>query len=258
MALTLLFTLLLFSIVQTKIIHYSSLCYFPITFLAASYVFDKLESKSSLKTSARSVLFGLILFGFIFIFTGWVLNHPELILNNFKTDAFTRDSLNQNSTPSLLYYIPGVYLLASAILLHYNYRKEQSKLLLAGVSLTMAIGIITLVPMVKRIEMYSQGGHVALCKSVRREHKNALIHPVGFKSFVPLFYGLQNGTIMKNDKEAMDEFNLVNKKKLNRTVFFTSKAYKKMEILALYPNLIFVDEKGGFCLYQKKEQVLIK
>ncbi len=258
MALTLMFTLLLFSIVQTKIIHYSSLCYFPITFLAASYVFDKLESKSSLKTSARSVLFGVILFGFIFIFTGWVLNHPELILNNFKTDAFTRDSLNQNSTPSLLYYIPGVYLLTSSILLRYNYRKEQSKLLLAGVCLTMAIGIITLVPLVKRIEMYSQGGHVALCESVRREHKNALIHPVGFKSFVPLFYGVQNGTIMKNNKEAMDEFNLVNSKNLNRTVFFTSKSYKKKEILALYPNLICVDEKGGFCLYQKKEQVLIK
>ena len=119
----------------------------------------------------------------------------------------------------------------------------------------MAIGIITLVPLVKRIEMYSQGGHVALCESVRGEHKNALIHPVGFKSFVPLFYGVQNGTIMKNDKEAMDEFNLVNTKKLNRTVFFTSKAYKKKEILALYPNLICVDEKGGFCLYQKKEQV---
>ena len=258
MALTLLFTLLLFSIVQTKIIHYSSLCYFPITFLAALHVCEKIESKSSLNTSARSLLFGLVFFGLTFILTGWVLNHPELILNNFKTDSFTKDSLSQNLTPSLLYYLPGVFLLVSVLILQYYHRKEQGKLVLAGVGLTMAVGILTLVPLVKRIEIYSQGGHVALCELVHEQHKNALIHPVGFKSFVPLFYGVQNGTIMKSNREAMDEFNLVNTKKLNRPVFFTSKAYKKMEILALYPNLICVNEKGGFCLYQKKGQVLIK
>ena len=144
------------------------------------------------------------------------------------------------------------------LILQYYQRKEQGKLVLAGVGLTMAVGILTLVPLVKRIEIYSQGGHVALCELVHEQHKNALIHPVGFKSFVPLFYGVQNGTIMKSNREAMDEFNLVNTKKLNRPVFFTSKAYKKMEILALYPNLICVNEKGGFCLYQKKGQVLIK
>lgn len=258
MALTLLFTLLLFSIVQTKIIHYSSLCYFPITFLAALHICEKIESKSSLNTSARSLLFGLVFFGLTFILTGWVLNHPELILNNFKTDSFTKDSLSQNLTPSLLYYLPGVFLLVSVLILQYYQRKEQGKLVLAGVGLTMAVGILTLVPLVKRIEIYSQGGHVALCELVHEQHKNALIHPVGFKSFVPLFYGVQNGTIMKSNREAMDEFNLVNTKKLNRPVFFTSKAYKKMEILALYPNLICVNEKGGFCLYQKKGQVLIK
>ena len=258
MALTLLFTLLLFSIVQTKIIHYSSLCYFPITFLAALHICEKIESKSSLNTSARSLLFGLVFFGLTFILTGWVLNHPELILNNFKTDSFTKDSLSQNLTPSMLYYLPGVFLLMSVLILQYYQRKEQGKLVLAGVGLTMAVGILTLVPLVKRIEIYSQGGHVALCELVHEQHKNALIHPVGFKSFVPLFYGVQNGTIMKSNREAMDEFNLVNTKKLNRPVFFTSKAYKKMEILALYPNLICVNEKGGFCLYQKKGQVLIK
>lgn len=254
MALTLVFTLLLFSIVQTKIIHYSSLCYFPITFLAALYICEKIESKSSLITSARSLLFGLFFYGLTFILIGWVLNHPELLLNNFKTNSFTKDSLSQNLNPSLLYYLPGVFLLVSVLILLYYQRKEQGKLVLAGVGITMAVGILTLVPLVKRIEIYSQGGHVVLCELVHEKHKNALIHPLGFKSFVPLFYGEQNGTIMKSNREVMDEFNLVNTKKLNRPVFFTSKAYKKMEILALYPNLICVNEKGGFCLYQKKDK----
>ena len=82
----------------------------------------------------------------------------------------------------------------------------------------------------QRIENYSQRGHVALCESARRQHNNVLIHPIGFKSFVPLFYGLQSGTIMKNELEAMDEFNLVNSRGLNKPVLFTSKAYKKKEI----------------------------
>ena len=45
--------------------------------------------------------------------------------------------------------------------------------------------------------------------------------------------------------KRMDEFNLVNSKGLNRLVFFTSKAYKKKEILQLYPNLTCIEEQGG-------------
>ena len=242
---------------QTKIIHYSSLCYFPITFIAASYVFDKLENKLSLKASARMILIGLIVLGVMFTLTAWLLNHPEYILNNFKTDSFTRDSLSQNLAPSLLFYLPGVVAFSAALLLYFNFLKEQNTWVLLGGSLTIAIGILTLIPVVQRIEHYSQRGHVALCKSIQKQN-NALIHPIGFKSFVPLFYGLQSGTIMKNDLEAMDEFNLVNSKGLNRLVFFTSKAYKKKEILQLYPNLTCIEEQGGFCLYCKKDQKLLK
>lgn len=258
MALTLIFTLLLFSVVQTKIIHYSSLCYFPITFLAASYIFDKLENKTSLKTDARNTLVGLIVLGIIFTLAGWVLNHPEFILNNFKTDLFTKDTLRQQLSESSLFYLPGGFMLSSCILIYVNYRKKSYNMTLLAGSLTIAIGILTLIPLVQRIEIYSQGGHVSLCESAQRQQNNALIHPIGFKSFVPLFYGLQTGTIMKNDREAMDEFNLVNTNGLNKPVFFTSKSYKKKEILKLYPILTCIDERGGFCLYCKKGEVLFK
>ncbi len=258
MMLTLLFTLLLFSVVQTKIIHYSSLCYFPITFLAASRIFDQLENKSSLKISARSVLIGLLFLGIIFTLIGFVLNQPEVILNNLNSDAFTKDTLSQKLAPSLLYYLPGTFVLLAMILLHFNYRKDKLKMVLVGGSMTIAVSILTLIPLVQRIEDYSQGGHVALCRSVQMKYKNVLIHPVGFKSFVPLFYGRQKGTIMKNEREAMDEFNLVNTTGLNRPIFFTSKAYKKSQILKLYPNLECIDQEGGFCLYSKKDQVLLK
>lgn len=258
MALTLLFTLLLFSIVQTKIIHYSSLCYFPITFLAALHICEKIENKSSLKASAKTILIGLFVLGVIFTLVGWALNHPEFILKNFKTDSFTRDSLGQDLSNSLLFYLPGIFVLLAVLLLYFNYLKEQCALVLLGGSLTVAVGILTLIPLVQRIENYSQRGHVALCESARRQHYNVLIHPIGFKSFVPLFYGLQSGTIMKNELEAMDEFNLVNSRGLNKPVLFTSKAYKKKEILALYPKLICIEEQGGFCLYGKKDNVLLK
>ncbi|MCK7559286.1 glycosyltransferase family 39 protein [Chitinophaga sedimenti] len=41
--------LLLFSIVTTKIVHYSSLCYFPLSFLAALFVYRLAEGKLSLR-----------------------------------------------------------------------------------------------------------------------------------------------------------------------------------------------------------------
>ena len=50
--------------------------------------FDKLENKSSLKASAKTVLIGLFVLGVIFTLVGWALNHPEFILKNFKMDLY--------------------------------------------------------------------------------------------------------------------------------------------------------------------------
>jgi len=56
--------LILFSMVQSKIVHYSSLCYFPLTYLAALYlknVFQNLPAdKEGEKKLDKGIVFGLL------------------------------------------------------------------------------------------------------------------------------------------------------------------------------------------------------
>ncbi|MCU0423024.1 MAG: hypothetical protein MUC81_09460, partial [Bacteroidia bacterium] len=60
--------MILFSIVKTKIVHYSSLCYVPLTFLAAYYVHDVLKRGIKLplfKPLLVLLIGGLISFAFM-------------------------------------------------------------------------------------------------------------------------------------------------------------------------------------------------
>src|SRR5205823_2479158 len=66
-------TLLLFSIVKTKIVHYSSLCYFPLTYLAAVSFYHLYRQKWQLPAwnkwlqFATGLLLSLLIIGVTFI-----------------------------------------------------------------------------------------------------------------------------------------------------------------------------------------------
>ena len=251
MLLTLVFTIALFSIVQTKIIHYSSLCYFPITYLATGYLLPKIkEGEQSLKLSARILLISLGIYGLTLFCFAWTLNHPLSLLSITGVDKFTIDTIKQGLPPSLLFYLPSILVLAALTKLIYFYKKNQNRIIVIVAFLTIAISIISASFMIKRIGLYSQGGHVALCKDFKDQ--NVIIHPIGFKSFVPLYFGRQNTSFVKDDGTLLEEFFLANQNDLRLPVYFTSKAYKKAEILKLYPKIELIKELGGFALYKRK------
>lgn len=84
MLIMMLVVLVLFSIVKTKLVHYSSLCYFSISFLAA-YVLVKFESRRINFGILFKILFGLLGFilGFVFLVANYILIHKTELLNNY-------------------------------------------------------------------------------------------------------------------------------------------------------------------------------
>ena len=70
MVILLMVVLIVFSIVKTKIIHYSSLCYFPVTFLSTYYLHSVLAHQY--KWSRYLPVF-LLLTGLLFSFVLWVI-----------------------------------------------------------------------------------------------------------------------------------------------------------------------------------------
>lgn len=250
MTLTFVFTLLLFSIVQTKIIHYSSLCYFPITYIAADYLNNKIADNDALKGNLRTILVSLASFSVVLIVLAWLLNHPKFILENFETDAFTKDVLKQEVHPNKLLYLPGSFVLIMSAAVFLLHKMKNTKIAITGGFLTIPFSLLLSFPLVQRIGQYSQAAHIDMCASL--EEARVVIHPIGFKSFVPLFYGGQKEAFLDDNQEVYSEWALVHGT-FEKEIYFTSKSYKIEEILKLYPQLFVINTYGGFALYGNKK-----
>ena len=88
--------LILFSIVKTKIVHYSSLCYFPLTFLAALQL-ERLWNGGKSTQWSRLLMGGIgTLFAVVTLVLPYLGIHPERIALLLKNDAFAEANLMAN------------------------------------------------------------------------------------------------------------------------------------------------------------------
>ncbi len=249
MMLTLTFTLLVFSIVQTKIIHYSSLCYFPISFLAADYLSRQWDEGRSLKRSSIVMCIGILIFFLISTAFSWMMRHPEFVLSHFNTDDFTKQALSQHLNFRWHLYVPSVFTLILLVFLTVAHRKKRYQHTIVGGYIGMAFILVLLcgftAPNIARI---TQSTHVEFCSLASKN--DVYIRPIGFKSFVPLFYGKQR----KPDHEHYLNEGWLVSGSVDKAVLFTSRTERKEGILKTYSNLQILFEKGGFTFYSRKDQ----
>jgi hypothetical protein len=239
----------LFSIVQTKIIHYSSLCYFPISFLAADYLCRQTNDTKQLKKSSMYMCIGMAVFFILITSLTWVIDHPQFILNNFDTDNFTKEALSQGFDKQWILYVPSFFLLGTIILMAIALQKKRSLSIVLGGYLSIAMTLTLLSGFVgPRVAQITQSSHVEFCKRISKE--DVYVRSIGFKSFVPLFYGNQKNP---GHLHYLSEGWLVNGQ-VDKPVFFTSRSDQKDAILTTYTNLQVIYNKGGFTFYSRKDQ----
>jgi len=181
--------LILFSIVKTKIVHYSSLCYFPISYMATLAIQDIVANKLRWKTW-QSIL--LLVIGFIFSSIVAVLPLVETfktdILNSgMIKDKFALANLQANVLWTGFEWIPGVILLTGLIFATLMLKRNlivKAFLFLFGSSTIFVILVIFLLPY--RIEKYSQGAVIEFYK--QKANEKCYILNVGYFSYAPPFY----------------------------------------------------------------------
>ncbi|NJK86358.1 MAG: hypothetical protein HC906_10705 [Bacteroidales bacterium] len=78
--------LILFTIVNTKIVHYSSLCYFPISFLAAKTINDYYGNKRGI---SGWIKFLVVFLGFVYVIL--IVAIPFVLQNKTKIIPFIKD-----------------------------------------------------------------------------------------------------------------------------------------------------------------------
>ncbi|MBS1781550.1 MAG: glycosyltransferase family 39 protein [Bacteroidetes bacterium] len=238
-------TLLLFSIVQTKIVHYSSLCYFPLSFLAALKV-DQLASGSDrIKKGVKflfvfiGVLWSLLLFALPMV----GIFKKKLI--PFIDDPFAVGNLQANVSWSMWECGWGVLLLAITIMasiwMKQNFRKGFLFFCIAQIVLIQ----VTILHFTPKIEAYSQRSAVQFF--MQFQGKDVYIHPLDYKSYAHLFYARKKPFSNKN---YYNEGWLLNGK-VDKPTYFICKNTDADHYRALL-QLKELGEQNGFVFFQRR------
>jgi 4-amino-4-deoxy-L-arabinose transferase-like glycosyltransferase len=239
--------LVVFTIVQTKIVHYSSFAYFPIGYLAAYQVEAVLDQRTYFK---KWQLVGLLITGAIWgiAFTTLPIagNHPEWLRPLLQKDPFALANLQAEVSWNYYLILPGLLFLISIFIVYYFLRnkRHQKGLLVLCVSCTLVIQTL-LTAFAPRIEQYSQHAAIEFFESLKG--KDVYVSAIGYKSYAPYFYSavdLKKGPVSYKADSLLDN-------PVRKPAYFISKITEKERLLDQYPFLTVLYEKNGFVFYLK-------
>ncbi len=242
--------LILFTIVKTKIVHYSSLCYFPLTFLGALVIFHHTEKQSPFpKWIAAGVIFlGSVIAIIIAIIPS--LSHFKTRIANslLMADDFARNVILADVHWKGYEPVAGSLLVAGLVLFFIFQRKRRP--VKAVVSLFASSGLailLTLILYTSKIEQYSQGAAIDFFQSV--SDLDAYVETLGYKSFAHLFYAEKK--VPENPDSYQKDWLL--KGDIDKDVYFSCKINRKNEFLVNYPELKLLYEKNGYVFLMREK-----
>ncbi len=242
--------LILFSIVKSKIVHYSSLAYFPVTFLATLTLYDYYRKKVVLPLWQAAGLFiiALLLSGAALALP-FIGQNTEWLLSTFPPrDPFAAEAMQADVSWNAYDYLPGLLLLFSTlfgIALARKKRWRPAVLLLFG---GMALFVQTaLYRFIGKIETYSQRAAIEFCESKAEE--DAYVVPLYYKSYAHWFYAKAT----PDWAEQAHDLRLLLKGKPDRKVFFMAKINQLPAIQKEQLQLKLLYRKNGFVFFERRE-----
>lgn len=264
-------TLLLFSIVKTKIVHYSSLCWFPLTAIASMYIteaFSKNNLKLHVALKALLAFVGIILSA-IFIILPFALMNKERWVN-FVDDPFAKGNL---AAQVQWFWFDGLggFILLLGVLFYLLSSQNKLKTSILFLSVTICCLYTTLM-IVPKIEAISQRANIEFFE--KRQNEDCYVETVAYKSYVPYFYArkkpyikaqqkmidsvmiagsLQPDTL--STKQMEHNFNeWVLNGDIDKPAYFSIKVQNK-QMLDTLPSLIKLYEKNGFVFYKREPKI---
>lgn len=240
--------LILFSIVKTKIVHYSSLCYYPLTFLAALQLGRLDEGKINLKKIVTIVLAstGILLAVVITLLPVVGLNKQKLI--PLFDDDFAVANLQAAVPWSYAECLYGLLYLAGVIVALWMLRRSFHKGMLLLLGIQIFIIQVTMIHFVPKIEAYSQRASMEFYKSLAG--KDVYLQPLDFVSYGYLFYSEKQPST--NPEYYKDKKGWMLHGQVDKPCYFISKNTAEAELLAANPNLVKIGERNGFVFYKRK------
>jgi len=265
--------LILFSIVKTKIIHYSSLCYFPLAYLGA-HAAIQLESGSFRSKRWVTYIFvaiGCIIASALFLVPFFDDMVPWMSGRGWVKDPFAEASFRAGGGWYGWEWMIG---LAMFILVAYSaYCYHKTKIRKALYTMTIGgIAVITLASLVivPGVEQYTQNAAIEFWKS--KAGKHVFVETLGYKSYAHYFYAdvqpdrtadslfgmyisgkpeVKSNTLIPAEqfREWKREWMLSGN--IDRPAYFVSKNTHET-VRENHPELVKIDEKNGFVFWERK------
>ncbi|AFK02561.1 glycosyl transferase family 39 [Emticicia oligotrophica DSM 17448] len=241
--------MILFSIVTTKIVHYSSMAYFPVSFLAAKFIYDWLNERA---TWNKWVSFGLISIGGIL---SLILAAVPLVgMNTRAIIPYIKDPFAVKNLEAVVEwhtYEIFIGILYFAVILYavLVLRHKRKEVFIYTLSLSTAICLFLFGAMVvPKIERYTQGAAIDFYESKRGQE--VYVHVLGFKSYAHLFYFQKPVSDVSAKLGEKYEDWLLNGK-VDKPVFFVTK-FDRYDEYRNHPNLELIKEQNGFVFLKRK------
>jgi hypothetical protein len=242
--------LILFTIVRTKIVHYSSLCYFPITYFAAITIYrficekKKLPAFIHITISIIGTVYIIILSAFPFL-----IKNKELFIDFIK-DKFAKGNLNASvNWTGFESFISIVMVIGIILFIIYSRKKQIMKAVVWLFGSLIIFICLTLIVFIPKIEKYSQRAAIDFFDSIK--NGNAYIATIGYKSYAHLFYG----AVKQPENADSYDLNWLLTGDIDKKVYFSSKVTKKNKIQTEHPNLELLYEKNGFVFWVRKPEI---
>lgn len=238
--------LILFSIVKTKIVHYSSLCYYPLTFLAAFsfYLIWKRIWQIPVWNKWLQFVTGLLLAIAILAAASIEQWKSILLVPGRIDDEFAKANLQANVHWSGWEKLPGVLFFIGIIVFIIYARKNNRKALTWLFACSMIAINGTIILITPKVEPYSQGAMIEFFQDKAKE--NGIVETIRFKSYANLFYAKRPPEFSKPVADSLIHFDV----RKEVPVYYAGKIQNAEENEKENPKLQRLYEKNGFVFYK--------
>ena len=238
--------LILFSIVQSKIVHYSSMCYLPLTFLGAITLKTMADEQRVFNYINKSVLIVGVFIGVLVAVIPFIGQNIRVLKPLFQKDIFALKNLDAAVTWTGVEAIVGIFLI---FMTNYAFFLIKTlKILRGGIAVFFTTAIflnLVLFFYIKNIENYSQNAAIKFYET--RSKEDCYIVPFGFKSYAHLFYGKKQIPTNTQHKDA----DWLLRGAVDKPTYWVAKYGSKAE-LDTVSTLQYLYDKNGFVFYKRR------
>lgn len=236
--------LILFSISTTKIIHYSSMTYIPLSFLAAFFMYKLILGEESWK-KYQTVLLSIIGLIWTILLVGFplIMKNKESLFR-YMNDPFAVDSMSTEIYWSGYEFLIGIFFLVGLVFTIFYFVKNQIQKGLIVSALFLGTTLLSVLFFIlPNVEGFTQGPVVEFYKSI--ENEDCYAESYGYKSYAQYYYFKQPFGLSDKRKDR----NWLLTGDIDKAVYFVSKS-TNLE-LDNHPNFKLIERKGGFRFYKR-------